>query len=163
MSNVCFDHIFQSHYFFSVAEPSGFKPGLLPSFPFSVQIRGNLATSGRKKITLDSGQPMLNEKRIITSVWGGIKRFELFQRGEYFSHNCAFDLWVDFEFRASPSFARQWVQNNCMSLLARKLNRTWHLDEWANAWEIKVFVRESNVSWIISVKQIFWKKYIYEL
>ena len=41
---------FKVTIFFSVAEPSSFKPGLLPSFPFSVQIRGNLATSGRKKL-----------------------------------------------------------------------------------------------------------------
>ena len=36
------------------------------------------------KITLDSEHPMLKEKRIIPSIWGGIKRFEHFQRGEYF-------------------------------------------------------------------------------
>ena len=30
------------------------------------------------KITLDSEQPMLKEKRIIPSVWGGIKGFEHF-------------------------------------------------------------------------------------
>ena len=34
---------------------------------------------------LDSEQPMLKEKWIIPSVWGGIKSFEHFQRGEYFS------------------------------------------------------------------------------
>ena len=39
------------------------------------------------------------------SVWGGIKRFEHFQRGLYFSDNCAFDLWIDFVSSASPSFA----------------------------------------------------------
>ena len=39
------------------------------------------------------------------SVWGGIKRFEHFQRGLYFSDNCVFDLWVDFVSSASPSFA----------------------------------------------------------
>ena len=33
---------------------------------------------GRLKITLDSEQPMLKEKRIIPSVWGGIKGFEHF-------------------------------------------------------------------------------------
>ena len=32
----------------------------------------------RLKITLDSDQPMLKEKRIISSVWGGIKGFEHF-------------------------------------------------------------------------------------
>ena len=32
----------------------------------------------RLKITLDSEQPMLEEKRIIPSVWGGIKGFEHF-------------------------------------------------------------------------------------
>ena len=31
------------------------------------------------KITLDSEQPMLKQKRIIPSVWGGIKSFEHFQ------------------------------------------------------------------------------------
>ena len=36
------------------------------------------------KITLDSEQPMLKEKRIIPSVSGGIKSFEHFKRGEYF-------------------------------------------------------------------------------
>ena len=40
------------------------------------------------KITLDSEKPMLMEKRIIPSVWGGIKSFERFQRGEFFS-DCA--------------------------------------------------------------------------
>ena len=44
----------------------------------------------RLKITLDSEQPMLKEKRIIPSVWGGIKGFEHFLRGEYFS-DCASD------------------------------------------------------------------------
>ena len=39
------------------------------------------------------------------SFWGGIKRFEHFQRGLYFSDNCAFDLWIDFVSSASPSFA----------------------------------------------------------
>ena len=42
------------------------------------------------KITLDSEQPMLKEKRIIPSVCGGIKGFEHFLRGEYFSA-CASD------------------------------------------------------------------------
>ena len=47
------------------------------------------------KITADSEQPMLKEKWIILSVWGGIKSFQLqhLQRGEYFS-DCAFDLFV---------------------------------------------------------------------
>ena len=44
----------------------------------------------RLKITLDSEQPTLKEKRIIPSVWGGIKGFEHFLRGEYFS-DCASD------------------------------------------------------------------------
>ena len=44
----------------------------------------------RLKITLDSEQPMLKEKRIIPSIWGGIKGFEHFLRGEYFS-DCASD------------------------------------------------------------------------
>ena len=39
--------------------------------------------------TLDSEQPMLKKKIIIPSVWGGIKSFEHFQRGECFCH-CAF-------------------------------------------------------------------------
>ena len=42
------------------------------------------------KITLDSEQPMLKEKRIIPSVWSGIKGFKHFLRGEYFS-DCASD------------------------------------------------------------------------
>ena len=33
------------------------------------------------------------------------KRFEHFQRGEYFSDDCAFELWVDFASRASPPIA----------------------------------------------------------
>ena len=44
----------------------------------------------RLKITLDSEQPMFKEKWIIPSVWGGIKGFEHFLRGECFS-DCAFD------------------------------------------------------------------------
>ena len=44
----------------------------------------------RLKITLDSEEPILKEKRIIPSIWGGIKGFELFLRGEYFS-DCASD------------------------------------------------------------------------
>ena len=43
------------------------------------------------KITLDSEQPMLKKKQIIPSVWGGIKSFEHFQRGEYFFSDSAFD------------------------------------------------------------------------
>ena len=46
-----------------------------------------------------------SKKMIIPSVWNGIKRFEHFQRGLYFSDNCAFDLWVDFVSSASHSFA----------------------------------------------------------
>ena len=57
------------------------------------------------KITLDSEQPMLKEKRIIPSVWGGIKSFEHFQRGEYFS-DCSFDLFVSRYPEISPSFRR---------------------------------------------------------
>ena len=37
------------------------------------------------KITLDSEQPMLKTDHL--SVWGGIKQFEHFQRGLYFSDN----------------------------------------------------------------------------
>ena len=44
----------------------------------------------RLKITLDSEQPMLKEKRIIPSVLGGINGFEHFLRGEYLS-DCASD------------------------------------------------------------------------
>ena len=44
----------------------------------------------RLKITLDSEKPMLRGKRIIPSVWGGIKGFEHFLRGGYFS-DCASD------------------------------------------------------------------------
>ena len=40
---------------------------------------------GRLKITLDSEQPMLKTDH--PSVWGGIKQFEHFQRGLYFSDN----------------------------------------------------------------------------
>ena len=43
---------------------------------------------GRLKITLDSGQPMLKEKQIIPSVWGGIKGFAHFLKGEYFFWFC---------------------------------------------------------------------------
>ena len=50
----------------------------------------------RLKITLDSEQPMLKEKRIIPSVWGGIKGFEHFLRGEYFLIVHPINLWVDF-------------------------------------------------------------------
>ena len=38
----------------------------------------------RLKITLDSEQPTLKEKRIIPSIWGGIKGFEHFLRGVFF-------------------------------------------------------------------------------
>ena len=50
-----------------------------------------------RRLTLDSEQPMLKEKQIILSVWGGIKGFEHFLKGEYFS-DCASDysLWADF-------------------------------------------------------------------
>ena len=44
----------------------------------------------RFKITLDSEQSILKEKRIILSIWGGIKGSEHFLRGEYFS-DCASD------------------------------------------------------------------------
>ena len=46
----------------------------------------------RSKITLDSEQPMLKEKRIIASIWGGIKGFENFLRDEYFS-DCVSDYY----------------------------------------------------------------------
>ena len=42
----------------------------------------------RLKITLDSEQPMLKEKRIIPSVWDRIKGFEHISRGEYFFWLC---------------------------------------------------------------------------
>ena len=55
------------------------------------------------KITLDSEQPMLKQKRIIPSVWGGIKSFEHFQRREYLS-DCAFDLFVSWFRFLSPGW-----------------------------------------------------------
>ena len=59
----------------------------------------------RLKITLDSEQPMLKEKRIIPSVWGGIKSFEHFQRGEYF-FDCSFDLFVSWFRLLSPGWIK---------------------------------------------------------
>ena len=52
------------------------------------------------QITLDSEQPMLKQKRIIPSVWGGIKRFEHFQYKEasIFLIVHSIYLWVDFAF-----------------------------------------------------------------
>ena len=55
--------------------------------------------------TLDSEQPMLKEKGIIPSVWGGIKSFEHFQRGEYF-FDCSFDLFVSWFRLLSPSWIK---------------------------------------------------------
>ena len=63
------------------------------------------------RITLDSEQPMLKQKRIIPSVWGGIKSFEHFQRGEYFS-DCAFDLFVSW-FRLLPP---GWIKTRLYSV-----------------------------------------------
>ena len=57
------------------------------------------------KITLDSEQPTLKEKRIIPSVWGGIKSFEHFQRGEYF-FDCSFDLFVSWFRLLSPGWIK---------------------------------------------------------
>ena len=57
------------------------------------------------KITLDSEQPMLKEKRIIPSVWGGIKSFEHFQRGEYF-FDWSFDLFVSWFRLISPGWIK---------------------------------------------------------
>ena len=57
------------------------------------------------KITLDSEQPMLKEKRIIPSVWGGIKSFEHFQRCEYF-FDCSFDLFVSWFRLLSPGWIK---------------------------------------------------------
>ena len=57
------------------------------------------------KITLDSQQPMLKEKPIIPSLWGGIKSFELFQRGEHFS-DCSFDLFVSWFRLLSPGWIK---------------------------------------------------------
>ena len=51
------------------------------------------------------GQPMLKEKRIIPSVWGGIKSFEHFQRDEYFS-GCSFDLFVSWFRLLSPGWIK---------------------------------------------------------
>ena len=66
------------------------------------------------KITLDSEQPMLKEKRIIPSVWGGIKSFQHFQRGEYFS-DCAFDLFVRWFRLLSPG----WIKTCLYSLISK--------------------------------------------
>ena len=64
------------------------------------------------KITLDSEQPMLKQKRIIPSVWGGIKSFEHFQRGEYFS-DCALDfIFVSWFRLLSPG----WIKNRLYSV-----------------------------------------------
>ena len=64
------------------------------------------------KIPLDSEQPMLKQKRIIPSVWGGIKSFEHFQRGEYFS-DCALDfIFVSWFRPLSPG----WIKNRLYSV-----------------------------------------------
>ena len=68
----------------------------------------------RLKITLDSEQPMLKEKRIIPSVWGGIKSFQHFQRGEYFS-DCAFDLLVSWFRLLSPG----WIKTRLYSVISK--------------------------------------------
>ena len=49
-------------------------------------------------------------------------RFEHFQRGEYFSDNCAFELWVDFVSSASQ-FAFRWAELKpaCILLLVVKI------------------------------------------
>ena len=65
-------------------------------------------------ITLDSEQPMLKEKRIIPSVWRGIKSFEHFQRGEYFS-DCAFDLFVSW-FRI---LSLGWIKTRLYSVISK--------------------------------------------
>ena len=52
------------------------------------------------------------------SVWGGIKRFEHFQRGLYFSDNCAFDLWINFSVQCFAIFRRTELQPACILLLA---------------------------------------------
>ena len=53
------------------------------------------------------------------------KRFEHFQRGEYFSDNCAFELWVDFVSSASQlAFRRSssgWIKPACILLLVVKI------------------------------------------
>ena len=47
------------------------------------------------KITLDSEQLMLKEKRISASVWSGIESFEHLQGGEYFCDQVhAINLWL---------------------------------------------------------------------
>ena len=66
------------------------------------------------KITLDSEQPMLKAKWIIPSVWGGIKSFEHFQRGEYFS-DCAFDLFVSWFRLLSPG----WIKTRLYSVISK--------------------------------------------
>ena len=65
------------------------------------------------KITLDSEQPLLKKKLIIQSVWGGIKRFEHFQRGEYFS-DCAFHLFVSW-FRI---LSLGWIKTRLYSVIS---------------------------------------------
>ena len=51
-------------------------------------------------------------KRIIPSVWGGIKSFEHFQRGEYFS-DCALDfIFVSWFRLLSPG----WIKNRLYSV-----------------------------------------------
>ena len=47
---------------------------------------------------------VLKEKRIIPSVSGGIKSFEHFQRGEYFS-DCSFDSFVSWFRLLSPGWS----------------------------------------------------------
>ena len=66
------------------------------------------------KITLESEQPMLKEKRILPSPWGGIKSFEHFQRGEYFS-DCAFDLFVSWVRLLSPG----WIKTRFYSVISK--------------------------------------------
>ena len=63
----------------------------------------------RLKITLDSEQPMLKEKRIIPSVWGGIKDFEHFLRGKCFS-DCASDWFMSW-------FRQVELKHACILLL----------------------------------------------
>ena len=53
------------------------------------------------------------------------KRFEHFQRGEYFSDNCVWELWVDFVSSASQfAFRRSssgWIKPACILLLVVKI------------------------------------------
>ena len=60
------------------------------------------------------GTTNVKGKRIIPSVWGGIKSFQHFQRGQYFS-DCAFDLFVSWFRLLSPG----WIKTRLYSLISK--------------------------------------------